>query len=373
MIEPLAPHVAYARALLFSTHSSAASSADPIRVTMVYFALLTLDVCGALPAALPAPAAASVAAWVLRCLPPASEGVTGFCGSPPSPGCGRAWSVAATFSALACLATLGAPPPPLPPLPVARLRAALAAAQERGGGPLHGAVHDSPCAAGMADARFVFAAAAACALLGGAPSATLDAPAAARFLVRCQTHEGGFALRPGGEAHGGSTYCAVAALALLGWRGRRGLAEAGVDAGALRRWLALRAGAAPEGGGGGGCGDGDGGAGAPLGFSGRAGKGPDACYTFWCGAAGAVAGAAAPWPARRLGALSAWLADCRGPRGAGFGKDPEAEPDPLHTAYALAGLAAVGGGAGALGAVAAEVGVTARAWGAVFGAGAEST
>jgi geranylgeranyl transferase type-1 subunit beta len=345
----LAPHVSYARALLFSTHPSGAASADPIRITMVYFALLTLDLCGALPAGAEA---SRVSAWVLRCLPPPSEGVTGFCASPPTPGCGCAWSVATTFSALACLATLGAAGGALPR---ARLRAALAGAQERGGGPLHGAVHDSPCAMGMADARFVFAAAAAAALLGGAPAATLDAPAAAAFLARCQTQEGGFALRPGGEAHGGSTYCAVAALALLGWRGHRALRAVGVDAGALARWLALRA--AP----GGGSGGGGGGGGDALGFSGRAGKEPDACYTFWCGAAGAVAGAA-PLPERARGALAAWLAACAGPRGAGFGRDPEAEPDPLHTAYALAGLAVVGGGGGVLGAVVPELGVSARAW-----------
>lgn len=32
---------------------------------------------------------------------------------------------------------------------------------------------------------------------------------------RCQTYEGGFAAEPGAEAHGGYTYCAVAALRLL--------------------------------------------------------------------------------------------------------------------------------------------------------------
>ncbi|RYG46640.1 hypothetical protein EON67_09340, partial [archaeon] len=37
----------------------------------------------------------------------------------------------------------------------------------------------------------------------------------ADFLLRCQTYEGGFAGEPGAEAHGGYTFCAVAALRIL--------------------------------------------------------------------------------------------------------------------------------------------------------------
>jgi len=38
----------------------------------------------------------------------------------------------------------------------------------------------------------------------------------AEWLVKCQTYEGGFAGCPNQEAHGGYTFCAVAALTLLG-------------------------------------------------------------------------------------------------------------------------------------------------------------
>jgi len=44
----------------------------------------------------------------------------------------------------------------------------------------------------------------------------IDVDAAAAYCLRCQSFEGGFALYPGSEAHGGSTYCATAALALCG-------------------------------------------------------------------------------------------------------------------------------------------------------------
>ena len=35
------------------------------------------------------------------------------------------------------------------------------------------------------------------------------------FLCRCQTYEGGFSGYPGLEAHGGYTFCGIAALVLL--------------------------------------------------------------------------------------------------------------------------------------------------------------
>lgn len=36
-----------------------------------------------------------------------------------------------------------------------------------------------------------------------------------KYLVSCQTYEGGFSLHPGNESHGGSTYCTVMSLILL--------------------------------------------------------------------------------------------------------------------------------------------------------------
>ena len=37
----------------------------------------------------------------------------------------------------------------------------------------------------------------------------------AEWIVRCQTYEGGFAGEPGLEAHGGYSFCGLAALILL--------------------------------------------------------------------------------------------------------------------------------------------------------------
>jgi protein farnesyltransferase subunit beta len=36
------------------------------------------------------------------------------------------------------------------------------------------------------------------------------------FIVSCQTYEGGMGAYPGNEAHGGYTFCALAALVILG-------------------------------------------------------------------------------------------------------------------------------------------------------------
>jgi protein farnesyltransferase subunit beta len=85
----------------------------------------------------------------------------------------------------------------------------------------------------------------------------------ANFVSTCQTWEGGFGGEPGAEAHGGYTYCSIAALKLM---------ESShlVDLPALcdyvsRRQLALEGG-----------------------FSGRSNKLVDGCYSFWQGGALAV-------------------------------------------------------------------------------------
>ena len=84
------------------------------------------------------------------------------------------------------------------------------------------------------------------------------------LVVACQTYEGGFGGEPnGGEAHGGYAYCALATLQLLN---RVNL----IDRRALRGWLTRRQ-QSFEGG-----------------FSGRANKLVDGCYSFWQGAGMAI-------------------------------------------------------------------------------------
>jgi Prenyltransferase, beta subunit len=92
-------------------------------------------------------------------------------------------------------------------------------------------------------------------------------------VVECQTYEGGFGGEPFAEAHGGYTFCALAALQILTKvQGMKHLEESGVNLVALRDWLVHRQ-MAYEGG-----------------FQGRSNKLVDGCYSFWVGGAIAVLG-----------------------------------------------------------------------------------
>lgn len=78
----------------------------------------------------------------------------------------------------------------------------------------------------------------------------------AEWIVRCQTYEGGFSGTPGMEAHGGYTFCGIAALHLLNSYDL-------CDIKSLLRWFVNRQ-MSYEGG-----------------FQGRTNKLVDSCYSFW--------------------------------------------------------------------------------------------
>ena len=313
------PHVSFAVSLLSRPLPFSAVAHEDKRVALLYFSLLSLDVCGALPATLSASQRGSILSWLHACVAP---GGAAFCGSPDY---SSAPSVAMTYAGVASLVLLRDAGAALDRGAISR---GLAAAQRPDG------ALDSTALAGDGDVRFVFAGAAVAALLqlpvAGTCGAALDGEAAARFLTACQTYEGGFSLSPGGEAHGAATYCALAGAAALA-RAAAGDARVAamlgrLDTRAAARWLCLRKDAL----------------GAPTG---RAGKDADACYAFWLAGAydalraldGGVSEEAVP-PLLAEGGL-AWVRGCAGARGAGFAREHGEMPDPFHTAYALAGLA----------------------------------
>jgi protein farnesyltransferase subunit beta len=102
-----------------------------------------------------------------------------------------------------------------------------------------------------------------CAKLLNLISNELNSPLTLAYIQNCQTYEGGFGGEPGSEAHGGYTFCAVAALEIMGK-----LHE--IDIPALRGWLVRRQ--------------------MPFegGFQGRSNKLVDGCYSFWQGGALAI-------------------------------------------------------------------------------------
>ncbi|MCL7029570.1 hypothetical protein MKW94_017510, partial [Papaver nudicaule] len=80
------------------------------------------------------------------------------------------------------------------------------------------------------------------------------------------SYDGGFGLVPGLESHGGATYCAVAALRLMGFIEddvlSKGTTFSVIDVQPLLEWCLQRQ--AIDGG-----------------FQGRANKATDTCYAFW--------------------------------------------------------------------------------------------
>jgi protein farnesyltransferase subunit beta len=92
-------------------------------------------------------------------------------------------------------------------------------------------------------------------------------------IIECQTFDGGFGGEPFAEAHGGYTFCSLAALQILSKaKGMHNLEQTGVDFVALRDWLVHRQ------------------MGYEGGFQGRCNKLVDGCYTFWVGGAIAILG-----------------------------------------------------------------------------------
>lgn len=85
----------------------------------------------------------------------------------------------------------------------------------------------------------------------------------ASFVASCQTWEGGFGGEPGAEAHGGYTFCGIAALRIIDRNSAMNV-ESAADY-ISRRQLAFEGG-----------------------FSGRSNKLVDGCYSFWQGGALAI-------------------------------------------------------------------------------------
>jgi protein farnesyltransferase subunit beta len=109
---------------------------------------------------------------------------------------------------------------------------------------------------GEVDTRTVYCAVAVCAALKMPLQPLFEGTGA--WLARCQTYEGGVGAEPHNEAHGGYSYCGLAAALLLGEAHR-------LDLDALLQWMALRQ------------------LGKEGGFNGRANKLVDSCYSLWVG------------------------------------------------------------------------------------------
>lgn len=199
--------------------------------------------------------------------------------------------------------------------------------------------------------RFVFCAMAVCFLLQDWRFVDLDRaerygplmpprPHAPRYILSSVSFDGGIGLAPGAvgraprpltplaradqESHGGSTFCAVAALQLMGRL--QGLDQDALVEFLVRRQVRVR----PE---------------EPRthaqvhGFNGRVNKPPDTCYSFWVG--GTLQTLSCAHLIDRASTRDFLYATQR-ERTGGFAKTESApRPDPLHAYYGVCGLSLI--------------------------------
>ncbi|KAG8706532.1 hypothetical protein FRC09_002372 [Ceratobasidium sp. 395] len=162
----------------------------------------------------------------------------------------------------------------------------------------------------VGDLRILYTAFVICYLLDD--WSTINVPAALEFIQRCRSYEGGYGQSPDQEAHGGPTYCALAAMTLCPY-----VDGAGLDAKSRQktiRWLSMH---------------------QTTGFCGRTGKTPDSCYSFWCGAALRLLGAEG---CVDVDANATFIEQCQFKFG-GLAKVPDERPDPLHSYLSIAAVA----------------------------------
>lgn len=139
----------------------------------------------------------------------------------------------------------------------------------------------------------------------------------AQWLRSCQTYEGGFGAVPWDEAHGGYSFCAVAALLLLG---KSELLQCNIPQ--LTRWVSSRQ-MALEGG-----------------FSGRTGKLVDGCYSFWVGGISAALDIVLDREVINKASLENYiLCCCQDEQYGGLRDKPGKGADFYHSNYVLLGLA----------------------------------
>ncbi|KAK1298663.1 Protein farnesyltransferase subunit beta [Acorus calamus] len=164
------------------------------------------------------------------------------------------------------------------------------------------------------DLRFVYCAASICYMLNDWSG--MDKKKATEYIIKCQSYDGGFGLLPGSESHGGATYCAVAALQLMGLIRNDFLSKpmlsSVIDVPSLLQWCVQRQ-----------IEDG--------GFQGRRNKPSDTCYAFWVGGVLSILGT---YDIFDKCSLRSFLLTCQTKYG-GFSKFPGQLPDLYHSYFGV--------------------------------------
>ena len=174
------------------------------------------------------------------------------------------------------------------------------------------------CTAGGSenDVRFLYCACAISYMINDWSGMNQDR--AVDYIQSCRSYDGALGMNPGQEGHGGSTFCAIASLHLMGrldsilekdltWRND------------LVRWCVSRQ-----------CGDAV--RNENGGMQGRPNKVEDTCYSYWIGGTLWLMGRDDLLDSKKL---RSYILCCQTPMG-GFSKVIQGTPDVLHSFYSLA-------------------------------------
>lgn len=139
----------------------------------------------------------------------------------------------------------------------------------------------------------------------------MDVELSIDYIRKSLTYEGAFAQGPGLEAHGGSTFCAVASLVLMD---RLYDTLSPRELKKLKQWCLFR---------------------QQSGFQGRPNKPVDTCYSFWVGATLELLGC---YHMTDFAENLDFLMETQDGIVGGFGKWPDSNPDALHAYFGVCGL-----------------------------------
>ncbi|XP_065104113.1 geranylgeranyl transferase type-1 subunit beta isoform X1 [Paramisgurnus dabryanus] len=288
------------------------------RLTIVFFALSGLDVLDALDVV----DKPSLIEWIysLQVLPTddgCNLGRCGFRGSshigvpynnskqgPSTPHAYDSGHVAMTYTGLACLVILG------DDLSRVNKEACLIGlkALQLEDGSFYAVPEGSEN-----DMRFVYCAACICYMLDDWSG--MDRQKAIDYIRRSTSYDGGIGQGSGLESHGGSTFCAIASLCLMG-KLQEVFSEGEMRR--IRRWCILR---------------------QQNGFHGRPNKPVDTCYSFWVGATLELLDV---FQYTNFEKNRNYILSTQDRLVGGFAKWPDSHPDPLHTYFGICGLSLLG-------------------------------
>ncbi|KAL9940445.1 hypothetical protein V8E36_001150 [Tilletia maclaganii] len=276
------------------------TSGDTQRMTLGYFCLGGLDLLGVVESKIPEQERSELVEWIYDQQIPREHG-GGFRGSPAS-GSGRLRESAHLTMCYNALQNLAILRDDFARLDREGLLEFITSCQYADGSFSPGPGQSER------DARFVYCAFALGDMLEDWTCIDLDA--SIRFILQSRNHDGGFGQGPGQESQGGSTYCAIASLALASRLDDLPHPERTID------WLLSRQQSG-------------------NGFNGRPEKVTDTCYSFWCGAALLILGKHnlidSPSDVR-------WLLSAQTRLG-GIAKTPDDMPDVMHSYLSHAALA----------------------------------